>query len=1086
MAAAHHRKTRFATLRVIFGLLMIWVGAPQAAQPQNRIDDGIRIGQPKIWRYERIYPLLDGMLRDIESTSLQSMSPMNPNEANLQYIDFLRSLVDLQVDYNQGIGISNQQQLARLKSQQTQQQLDDTYLTDLKQQRIVVSDELTQAEKAEFSSEQKANLLDPSSVEGKAAQEQETQQKASVSDLQSRLKDLSTQISQVNSASSNPQAFTNADTVDTSKSNSTQPPQFLDQVPDDVKKALLGKIGTADLPASKQLENYLTLLNERLSKQLSVIEDDASRNGYELYLMQFDVGLYGFRQTKDQIARVEFSFGNSECSSEATAYAYSLIPGASAYNIQEYIGKSEHVGIIGAFNLLMGLGANGSYQRQRDQLHNGLVQSVYESGFSNGVCSFGWYYGPSPFENFVSPGIRSTYALVAVRRDANMAQLSLTANAGWENAKGVIHNADTVSRSVYNIKLPKLEDTPRRSSIAKLSIKRLAYQTEILSEQKGATGVPTPAKTPAPTNTVLIVLDEPADPDLMVTVAGTLLKRTRDTRGQAIRPKNQSDATAAPPPRGEFEVDGFGPNSWILANPTTLLLQISQDVSGYEFPVIRLTDASSPGEEVLNLLDANAEIDVNNFRFLERPPTRSAFAPLFSPATQPIDDYLKVSVDERTGPSSGDPNRVSKIRIGYHPLEASQFQRLNDRAEVVLDATLNTAEPHQWPLKCIARDTDLICDVPTDACETADIACGIFPGDARLYMRGRLQPYVLGETPSVSSPIDVEGSAVFESSDVLPYVDLESSRYGVQFENGAWVIRIQGTHIKLVNPAIDTISEFGQCLFSRNTRGSVSLAAASDSVLAISVPPSSVRDLCSSDIYSKYHLLHVVGQIRPSTPTFESQERPSVSIEIPNLLWAIEDQFISLNLSDNGDGYYSVSGPLLPSAAVRSVRLNDQYTTQSEFVSTNILRFKIPAEAKKSSAVFTFKFGVGNPIVYFESQGTDNLPFCFNVAKGNTSGCPGVSAAKAVPTVPVSPAATKTASAPAKSEPAATSTGPVQHQPATPSSGQSQTKPLTSGSSAETLQQKKGSVVPSEKKAQVPAKAPAVTKPKSPSKPNGK
>jgi hypothetical protein len=1018
------------TLWIALTLASTWFGILRvAASDDKNVDDGIQVGQPKIWRYERIYPLLDGMLRDIESTSLQSMNPMNPNEANLQYVDFLRSLIDVQVNYNQGIGVNNQLELWRVKRQQAQQKSQDDYLSTLNERRIAQSQQLNQAEAAQFAARQKVNSLDPNSPEGKAAQQHLTDINSQVASLQTSLKDTSTEISQVSQQSSAVGSFKDANTPDTSKNTSAQAPQFLDQVPDDVKKALLSKMGTADLPASKQLENYLTLLNERLSKQLSVIEDDASRNGYELYLMQFDVGLYAFKKTKNQIARVEFNFGPEGCDPRAQAYAYSLIPGSSAYNIEEYIGKSQHIGVIGAFNLLMGLGANGSYQRQRDQLHNGLVQSVYESGFTNGICSFGWYYGPSPFENFVSPGVRSTYALVAVRKDASLKELKIRVDAGWETTKGVIRRVGNSLNDnlVYTVPLPELENRPiRANSMQTLSVRRLAYHTAPLA-QKSAPADPANDKIPHATNTVLIVLDEPADPDLMVTVAGTLLKRTRDTRGQAIR-----NLTSAPP-RGEFEVDGFGPNSWILANPTTLLLQISQDVAGDEFPLIRLTDSSSPGEEVLNLLDKDAEIDVNNFRFTELPPTRWAFAPLFS-SPQPIDDYLKVSVEERM--TRGDQSdQATKIRVRYTPYDPS-YPKLNDTAEVVLDATVNPSKPLQWALKCVGKDRDLICETPKDACKGAGISCESFPSDARIYVRNKLQPLSNGSSSIPLSPTDVQGSAVFDSGEVLPYVDVLDPNYSVDFKDGNWIISLNGTHLSLINEAQDFIPELGDCPAVFNIvrdRGTVSLHATSDSQLLIAVPAKNISAICSRDFGPSYHLKHLVAPNRFSgglkTPISSSPR--SVSIDLPNLFYLISARFTDLQITNNGDDSYSISGPYLLAQSVSGLKVSGEPLMQVKAESTKVVKFTITPEMKKKNSSHTISLAVGpsTSAAYFDAVASDKSLLCINFYKGDKTGCIGGPSPDVVIQASVEAVAGNRISTPAKTSKSGQSNPTSQAQP---------------------------------------------------------
>jgi hypothetical protein len=81
------------------------------------------------------------------------------------------------------------------------------------------------------------------------------------------------------------------------------------------------------------------------------------------------------------------------------------------------------------------------YRRQEDELHGDLTQSVYVSGFQEiqekGGQNFGWYFGATPFEQYVSPGIRSAFAIIVVprtvaaqssRQDGTGLRMHMTAN----------------------------------------------------------------------------------------------------------------------------------------------------------------------------------------------------------------------------------------------------------------------------------------------------------------------------------------------------------------------------------------------------------------------------------------------------------------------------------------------------------------------------------------------------------------------------------------------------------------------------------------------------------------------------------
>src|SRR5580704_10674677 len=50
-------------------------------QGNNRFGE-ITVAQPKIWQYERVNSLLDGLLRDVQGVSLADLTSLDPNAPN--------------------------------------------------------------------------------------------------------------------------------------------------------------------------------------------------------------------------------------------------------------------------------------------------------------------------------------------------------------------------------------------------------------------------------------------------------------------------------------------------------------------------------------------------------------------------------------------------------------------------------------------------------------------------------------------------------------------------------------------------------------------------------------------------------------------------------------------------------------------------------------------------------------------------------------------------------------------------------------------------------------------------------------------
>jgi hypothetical protein len=72
----------------------------------------------------------------------------------------------------------------------------------------------------------------------------------------------------------------------------------------------------------------------------------------------------------------------------------------------------------------------------KEQLHNGVTQNVYVAGFGAGTKTFGWYFAPPPYQQVVSPGVRTVYAFVSMEASC----------AGEGKFIDLLHSVDWVSR----------------------------------------------------------------------------------------------------------------------------------------------------------------------------------------------------------------------------------------------------------------------------------------------------------------------------------------------------------------------------------------------------------------------------------------------------------------------------------------------------------------------------------------------------------------------------------------------------------------------------------------------------------------
>lgn len=775
----------------------------------------ITIAQPKVWQYERVNALLDGLLRDVEGVSMADLVQLDPNKQNAAAIKFVQSALGIAVQYDQAAQVNNSNTLQNWQTQHDVQvkQLDEynNYMQGLTAQRDQLTRELFSANNV-VTSLQSLHDRDPNSF-SPAQQDQLTA-------AQGRATNLNTQLTQVNAMITNAGPAPSLAAPPTVTGTSATAPaaqlsnfgDLLKSLPSGVINNLSTALNSPTYPATKQMDSFITLLHERLAREISAMQDDLIRDpNTSAYLVQFDVGLYPSSESKNHMARVEFELkGCGGCK------VYSLYPGQSSYNVANYQGSSKRRSFAGNVATLIGLGISANYQRQEDALKGSLVQSIYISGFQDDTEDdpdssakkdddkitqhFGWYYNTAPFDEYVTPGIRSTFAIITVpqgyiqkqTKPCNInpstgAALCFNTLRNWphrDNPKA--YKSETkASRDHLQrvaVRLPGSEDPidlppAVTSDKQRLHILRMEYNTVTYKMPNAAPASPaspatasiTPTPTPSPAQaaypglngckkdecaTILLTLDAPIDPNLVVTVHGTPLHRVRDWRGRAtsVLPPVQSLSDIGPQPAGVtapksetvasrslLETDQLEPNSWFAVTSHDLLLNISHDLAGEEaFPMVQISD---PGKRTLvipNDLRQNfTEIIFDGFRLLPNtkeairrhvannftgqhnlqaepsvppllggPYPYSTFAPLFIADPDPVKFYafvgetredLIIGVQKTSADESSEPHH-------YEFIEARSSVILEDK-----DLDLG------WSLSCTTQGEELVCKLPINA-----------------------------------------------------------------------------------------------------------------------------------------------------------------------------------------------------------------------------------------------------------------------------------------------------------------------------------------------------------------------------------
>lgn len=136
------------------------------------------------------------------------------------------------------------------------------------------------------------------------------------------------------------------------------------------------------------------------------------------------------------------------------AQVVDLVPRQSALNVNQIYDTSKGISLA-LKALWFGWGASAQFQRQREKFEQFVHQDVFGSGFGKGESTFGWTFGPLPGTERIAPGVRATYAVVVVPRDAVALKLK-----GEKVAFNVRESPDEVSSTAqeFLLRLPTIDE----------------------------------------------------------------------------------------------------------------------------------------------------------------------------------------------------------------------------------------------------------------------------------------------------------------------------------------------------------------------------------------------------------------------------------------------------------------------------------------------------------------------------------------------------------------------------------------------------------------------------------------------------
>jgi hypothetical protein len=506
----------------------------------------------QVWEYPRVYPLLDGLLQDVAATQVSQLT-LNPNGSNGTNLDALQQSFQLQLQYSQLAGIQNAA-TAQVASANTGYQTQLAQLgTQLLQQFTQATAVATQAQAAYNSLSTNPNAT---AADVATAQQVLTAANAMVTNLSGQITNLKA-----------PPAATVPTAPAPLVSAPTSTPSLGSTIQTNGSNAATN--GTPSFPATKQMDNQMDMLWERLSRLVGVMSrPDSMPRKDDIFLVQFNTSIDPLERKKELL--------DTTYELNCDAKVIDLFPRVAALNITEDKYRDTSFG-LGAVLNFFGFGGTVAYNREHLRASQLLGQSSYITGHGVGQKEFGWLFGISLGDDSISPGTRTTFALIEAPQDGGTCTVKLK-NAVWTKPPkfGISSPTAKFAEHTWPLRQPAQPPDPESNcsggdDVCSIEFSRIEYDP--------TTGRPAP---------VMITVDLKHDMDQQqtVTVNGVFVPRVRDNFGRAITASSNNSG-------GVLEAQGaVGTNTWIPIGPRSMLLNLDSSLFGVQFPRILLSSPS--------------------------------------------------------------------------------------------------------------------------------------------------------------------------------------------------------------------------------------------------------------------------------------------------------------------------------------------------------------------------------------------------------------------------------------------------------------------------------------------------------------
>lgn len=429
------------------------------AVPPNNSQITINMGKPTVWSLAQAHYLLANMRQNNRSLTVPLDSgALNPNAPNATRMEILRTFLGAEAQYSGVAGLQNKSVIEKYRDESNRRQTVQARLDQVTQQYL---DAVRQRSEL-IRRKAKVDGTDANAEQRRKDLQEAIDQKTDERDA------LNAEMTALNGQLTTAPSLGNL--------NSTAPFN---------QTTLAGKEGDLDkiidkivdkasprLSASTSLDNYVQMQYEVIAKQLTLLRDEVGP-GERLIFLELPCDIYSVpKRDDDYVVQVEWKvkryFGRNPSerykkenhaetespeqanpimldsirqrteavrgmdwyvplSAQSEFRVVDVIPRQSALNVNDVQAQTRGFALAAKFLTVFGFGGQVSYERQRTLYSQFMQQEVFASGYGKGLDRFGWTFGPTPGTKRLSPGVRTTYAIMSIPESAIAIELEPTA-----------------------------------------------------------------------------------------------------------------------------------------------------------------------------------------------------------------------------------------------------------------------------------------------------------------------------------------------------------------------------------------------------------------------------------------------------------------------------------------------------------------------------------------------------------------------------------------------------------------------------------------------------------------------------------